>query len=75
MRLHCTPRTIDQKLTVVRCHIEEWQRVMQEQGTHHCLVEHVREPARGMQDLLALEVMGMRHTHAQTYMQAEHPYT
>lgn len=38
-------------------------------------VERVREPARGMQDLLALEAMGMRHAHAQTYMQAEHPYT
>lgn len=49
--------------------------MMPEQGTHHCLVEHVGEPARGMQDLLALKAMGIRHSHAQTYMQAEHRYT
>ena len=37
-------------------------------------VEHVRDPARGMQECLALEATGTRHTHAQTYMQATHPY-
>lgn len=38
-------------------------------------VEPVWEPARGVWDLLTLEAMGTRHTHAQTYMQAKHPYT
>lgn len=37
-------------------------------------VEHVWEPARGIQELLALEATGTRHIHAQTYMQATHPY-
>lgn len=69
VRLHCAPRT-DQKLTVVRCHIcealrngKEWCR---SRGLTTVSVEHVREPARGIQDLLALEAMGTRHTHAHT---------
>lgn len=37
-------------------------------------VEHVRDLARGMQELLVLEATGTRHTHAQTYMQVTHPF-